>query len=238
MATREEAIDILERGHAAIRRLLKQVPPHWMARPGVGGGTWTPKDLLGHLCLWEEKVLEALAAWDAGERAPIDREIYDRFDRGDQRGGCPRAITTHARSGAPRLGQRARGADPRHQDDARGAMGEPRDTTGSEGARAQDRSAPRRPRSLRACGSAREGSGGVRRGDPRSGTVGRLAVATRARSPVCRTAAAASGGRGSLRTHGCSRHSRCCRSTRGCSCRGSRAGSRPTSRRAGEAGSR
>ena len=42
------------------------------------GGTWTPKDLLRHLCLWEEKVLEALAAWDAGERAPIDREIYER----------------------------------------------------------------------------------------------------------------------------------------------------------------
>ena len=47
-----------------------------MARPGVGGGEWTPKDLLGHLCFWEEKVLEALASWDAGERAPIDREIY------------------------------------------------------------------------------------------------------------------------------------------------------------------
>ncbi|MGI8616933.1 MAG: DinB family protein [Actinomycetota bacterium] len=76
MATRQEAIDILERGHATIRRLTKQVPPHWMARPGVGGGEWTPKDLLGHLCFWEEKALEALAAWDVGERAPIDREIY------------------------------------------------------------------------------------------------------------------------------------------------------------------
>jgi hypothetical protein len=78
VATRQEAIDILERGHATIRRLLKQIPPHWMARQGIGGGTWTPKDLLGHLCMWEEKVLEAMAAWDAGERAPIDREIYDR----------------------------------------------------------------------------------------------------------------------------------------------------------------
>ncbi|HWL90413.1 MAG TPA: DinB family protein [Actinomycetota bacterium] len=76
MATREEAIDTLERGHASIRRLMKQIPPHWVARPGVGGEAWTPKDLLGHLCLWEEKVLEALTAWDTGERAPIDREIY------------------------------------------------------------------------------------------------------------------------------------------------------------------
>ena len=76
MATRQEAIDILERGHATIRRLMRQIPPHWTARSGVGGGGWTPKDLLGHLCFWEEKVLEALGAWDSGERAPIDREIY------------------------------------------------------------------------------------------------------------------------------------------------------------------
>ena len=72
MTTRTEAIDILDAGHARIRRLLKQIPPHWIARAGVGGGEWSPKDLLGHLCFWEEKVLEALAAWDAGERAPID----------------------------------------------------------------------------------------------------------------------------------------------------------------------
>jgi hypothetical protein len=78
VTTRQEAIDVLERGHGTIRRLTKEIPPHWMARPGVGDGGWTPKDLLGHLCFWEEKVLEALAAWDASERAPIDRDIYSR----------------------------------------------------------------------------------------------------------------------------------------------------------------
>ena len=78
MATRQEAIEVLELGHATIRRLLNEIPPHWMARPGVGDGGWSPKDLVGHLCSWEEKVLEALAAWDRGERAPIDREIYAR----------------------------------------------------------------------------------------------------------------------------------------------------------------
>jgi hypothetical protein len=76
VTTRQEAIDTLERGHAAIRRLIKVIPAHWMARPGVGDGGWTPKDLLAHLCFWEEKVLEAMSAWDAGERAPIDRDIY------------------------------------------------------------------------------------------------------------------------------------------------------------------
>jgi hypothetical protein len=76
VTTRQEAIETLERGHRDIRRLIRQIPPHWMARPGVGDGGWTPKDLLGHLCSWEEKVLEALAAWETGERAPIDRDIY------------------------------------------------------------------------------------------------------------------------------------------------------------------
>jgi DinB family protein len=76
--TRHDAIDLLEGGHARIGRLLKQLPQHWMARPGIGGGEWTPKDLVGHLCFWEENVLEAIAAWDRGERAPIDRAIYTR----------------------------------------------------------------------------------------------------------------------------------------------------------------
>jgi hypothetical protein len=75
VTTRIEAIDVLDAGHARISRLLKQIPHHWLARAGVGGGEWSPKDLVGHLCFWEERVLEALAAWDAGERAPIDRDI-------------------------------------------------------------------------------------------------------------------------------------------------------------------
>jgi DinB superfamily len=78
VATRQAAIEVLERGHASIRRLLKAIPDHWMARPGVGDGDWSPKDLVGHLTSWEERVLEALAAWERGERAPIDREIYSR----------------------------------------------------------------------------------------------------------------------------------------------------------------
>jgi DinB superfamily len=78
VATRQAAIDVLEQGHAAVRRLLKGIPDHWMARAGVGGGDWSSKDLVGHLCFWEERVLEAVAAWERGERAPIDREIYSR----------------------------------------------------------------------------------------------------------------------------------------------------------------
>ncbi|HEX6401519.1 MAG TPA: DinB family protein [Actinomycetota bacterium] len=94
MTTRQEAIEQLERGQAAIRRLLRQVPPHWAARPGIGGGEWSPKDLVGHLCFWEERVLEALAAWQRGERAPIDREIYTR-SIGAINGDAVRARSRH-----------------------------------------------------------------------------------------------------------------------------------------------
>jgi hypothetical protein len=43
-----------------------------MTTHGVGGGIWSPKDLIGHLASWEEYALDALAAWERGERAPID----------------------------------------------------------------------------------------------------------------------------------------------------------------------
>jgi hypothetical protein len=76
--TRAEAIRILEEGRTAIEELLARIPRADLERPGVGGGEWSPKDLVGHLASWEERALEALAAWDRDERAPIDRELYSR----------------------------------------------------------------------------------------------------------------------------------------------------------------
>jgi hypothetical protein len=76
--TRRQAVRTLEEGRAAIDALLARVPPSDLERPGVGGGEWSPKDLVGHLARWEERALEALAAWDRGEGAPIDRELYSR----------------------------------------------------------------------------------------------------------------------------------------------------------------
>ncbi|MFB3738524.1 MAG: DinB family protein [Candidatus Velamenicoccus archaeovorus] len=76
--TRDEAIRILQESREAIEALLAQVPRDALERPGVGGGAWSPKDLVGHLASWEERALEALAAWERGERAPIDRELSTR----------------------------------------------------------------------------------------------------------------------------------------------------------------
>jgi hypothetical protein len=70
--SRDEAVRILEEGRARTRELLEQVPRGAMTRPGLGGGTWSPKDLVGHLSSWEEHALDALHAWERGRRAPID----------------------------------------------------------------------------------------------------------------------------------------------------------------------
>ncbi len=70
--SRKEAIRVLEEGRARIDELLDRLPPRAMTTPGLGGGMWSPKDLIGHLASWEEYALDALAAWDRDERAPID----------------------------------------------------------------------------------------------------------------------------------------------------------------------
>lgn len=70
--TRRRALRILEEGRARTLDLLEALPRSALTLPGLGGGTWSPKDLLGHLASWEEYALDALAAWARSERAPID----------------------------------------------------------------------------------------------------------------------------------------------------------------------
>ncbi|HEU4356746.1 MAG TPA: DinB family protein [Actinomycetota bacterium] len=72
LPTRHEAIHVLEAGRARIEELLDRLPSKEMTTQGLGGGTWSPKDLIGHLASWEEYALDALAAWERDERAPID----------------------------------------------------------------------------------------------------------------------------------------------------------------------
>ncbi len=70
--TRHRAVQILEDARAQTLDLVDRLPKAALTRTGIGGGEWSPKDLLGHLTSWEEFALDALAAWDAGEGAPID----------------------------------------------------------------------------------------------------------------------------------------------------------------------
>jgi len=69
---RTEAIGILQIGRTQIDALIHQIPKQALTTPGLGGGAWSPKDLVGHLASWEEHALDAVAAWERGERAPID----------------------------------------------------------------------------------------------------------------------------------------------------------------------
>jgi hypothetical protein len=70
--SRRAALRMLRESRARTFDLLEQVPRGGFTRPGLGGGEWSPKDLVGHLSSWEEYALDALAAWERGARAPID----------------------------------------------------------------------------------------------------------------------------------------------------------------------
>ena len=70
--TKTEAIARLRDGHDRVGRAVDRLSPDDLDRPGLGGKTWSPKDLLGHLTSWEEYALAALGAWRQRSPAPID----------------------------------------------------------------------------------------------------------------------------------------------------------------------
>jgi len=76
--SRADAIAALQRGDRALTRLLAPLPTRALTRPGIGGGDWSPVDLVGHLESWERHALGALAAWARRERAPIDVALRSR----------------------------------------------------------------------------------------------------------------------------------------------------------------
>jgi hypothetical protein len=69
---------MLREQRAVIHALLERLPPRDRTRRGLGGGEWSPKDLVSHLESWERYALDAVAAWDRGERAPIDAVLWSR----------------------------------------------------------------------------------------------------------------------------------------------------------------
>ena len=76
--TKRKTLATLERGAREMRALLDRVPAGGLVRTGIGGGDWSPVDLVAHLASWEGYAVEALAAWARGERAPIDRALRER----------------------------------------------------------------------------------------------------------------------------------------------------------------
>ena len=51
--TKREALRLVERGHREVMRLIDELPSGALTRTGIGGGAWSPADLLGHLAAWE-----------------------------------------------------------------------------------------------------------------------------------------------------------------------------------------
>jgi len=78
LPSRAEALRTLREQRAEVHALLERLRPRDRTRPGVGGGDWSPKDLVSHLASWERYALDAVAAWEGGERAPIDAVLWSR----------------------------------------------------------------------------------------------------------------------------------------------------------------
>jgi hypothetical protein len=82
---RDDAIRLAREDRERTDALLASIDPSAFATTGLGGGTWSPKDLVGHLETWEENALAAIDAWDRGEPAPIAAELQslgtDEFNR-------------------------------------------------------------------------------------------------------------------------------------------------------------
>jgi DinB superfamily len=74
--TRRRAIAILRGGHEAVLELYERLPARTRTRSGLGGGTWSPKDLIGHLETWEAFALQALDAWAQGHGPAFERELW------------------------------------------------------------------------------------------------------------------------------------------------------------------
>jgi Protein of unknown function (DUF1706) len=78
LPTRRQALKLLAEQRAEVDALLGRLPPRDRTRPGLGGGAWSPKDLVSHLELWERFALASVAAWERGERSPVDAELWSR----------------------------------------------------------------------------------------------------------------------------------------------------------------
>ena len=73
MMERHEAVRILRDQRAATLAAIASLSPDARTTPGLGGGDWSPADLLGHLESWERHALDALEAWARDRPAPIDQ---------------------------------------------------------------------------------------------------------------------------------------------------------------------
>ena len=73
--TRADAIRMARDDRQRTLALLDAVGADALTKTGLGGGEWSPKDLIGHLESWEEHALGALDAWERGEVPRIGGQL-------------------------------------------------------------------------------------------------------------------------------------------------------------------
>ena len=71
--TRDEALRTLDEGQQQLDDLLSGVGEADLVRPAtIGGGDWSAKDVVGHVAIWEEAAIDALADIRRGEVPKIE----------------------------------------------------------------------------------------------------------------------------------------------------------------------
>ena len=87
---------ILDAGMRETFALYDRLPARARTAPGLGGGEWSPKDLLGHLESWQGYAIEAIDAWDEDHGPAIDAVIWSTSTSALNRD----AVASKARRGA------------------------------------------------------------------------------------------------------------------------------------------
>jgi hypothetical protein len=68
---RQEAVETIRADRERTMDLIDALDPERFVATGLGGGAWSPKDLVGHLESWDQHALDALDAWARQRRPPI-----------------------------------------------------------------------------------------------------------------------------------------------------------------------
>jgi hypothetical protein len=77
--SRREALSTLREGQDRLAGLLAQLSDDELGQPStLGGGEWSPQDLIGHMAAWEEVALVTVEAWLRGDKPPIEERFGSR----------------------------------------------------------------------------------------------------------------------------------------------------------------
>jgi hypothetical protein len=94
MLTREEALAVLAAGQAELDAQFDRLSDIDLGGPGtLGGGDWAPKDLMGHIALWEELALQTVDAWRGGIAPATAEKDTDELNAENQAAQAATSVT-------------------------------------------------------------------------------------------------------------------------------------------------